>query len=264
MSSIFQLQIQIGGRSAQFFLTSCSFPVRLCPLLLANAYIQSLFINDLTDTFLKTNLMRFWHKNFSNLNARIYNLYLTRVENIPIDSNLINPSVFERLQQINIWGFVSSVSNDLIESIATLKYISFSSMYFRKLVHHAGIDWIRGRVNVDLESATEIKQNIGKSVFVTLTCQADMQEEPLKRIFPDEDFCLYTGYPFRQLVFLMQICDNEKLINMIKKLNPELGCTYLWINHHASILENNSNFVYEGRQNLHMITESESYKHMGR
>lgn len=267
VTSIFQLQIA-KIKTSRVFLTSCSFPQTLCPLVFTNAYIQQFYIRDLVNSFLKTNTINFGrNSSFATLNSRILLVNLNRVENIPLDSSFINPFVFEKLREINVYGYVSSVSRDLFDSIIPLKHINFKSVYFRKLVHQTGIDWIQGSnraVNVDLDNELNVRENINKSVYVTLTCEARLQEEPIKRIFPDEDFCIYVKYPFRQLVFLMQYCENSNLINMIKKLNPDLGCTYVWINRHARHLEKKIDFKNIEKLNLRMITESNLFKNMNR
>lgn len=246
---------------------SCSFSQKLCPLVFANTHIDSLNINDLVDTFYKTNILRFTNNTFDTLNSYIEELHLTKVENIPLDLNFINPSVFRNLSRIYVWGYVSSVSTDFFESLESLSQINFKSTHFRKLIHRKGIEWIRAtnrRLNLNVHNETDFMRNFDKSRFLTLSCENDLQEEPIAHVFPDADFCIYRHYPFRQLVFLLQYCTQKDLLNKIKKLNPRLTCTYLWINRYLHLVKNRYRKDSIPMLNFLMLIESDSYKSMNR
>lgn len=270
VASVFQLQISLAYKASRLFMTSCSFPHKLCPLVFANSYFQMLSVNDLTDTFLKTNVLRFWNNTFPELNAIIYYVNLPRVENIPLDLYLFNPSVFRKCLSISVYGYVRSVSEDLFDSLESLIDINFKSIYFRKLIHRNGIGWIRSsnrHININLTNTSdnlEVMKLLDQSKFVRLTFQEGFQEEPIRRIFPDADFCIYTDYPFSQLIFTHQYCEKRNLLKKMNRLNSDYGCTYLWINRYASLILNRSSNDEIETLNIQLLINSKSFKSMNK
>jgi len=85
------------------------YKIPLCPLVFKSGYIIDLTINKLTNTFYKKRLFEISNETFDSLNSTILQLYLEKVENIDIDSKMLNPSVFSSLTMIKIAGFVNSI-----------------------------------------------------------------------------------------------------------------------------------------------------------
>ena len=85
----------------------------------------------------------------------------------------------------------------------------------------------------------------------------------MSRVFPDEDFCIYKDYPFKQLVFTLQYChscDKNDLLKYLKILNPSYSCTYLWITQYYHLFK----FIYTknnlSMNHLFLLLNSDSYK----
>ena len=233
MMSIFQMKL---NKHKEFALVESEYETNLCPLVFENAEIYHFYLIGLVDSFYKKNVLTFTNDVFTSLNSSIYALELNKVENIHLDLNLLNPSVFYQLNEIFIYGSLKSIDKSLFTTFPYLKIIHFHSPYFRKLIHESGmIDWIheinknQSKIDVgNLSQIYEIDKNEIIIKFVAIECSSETQEEPLFKVFPDEDFCIYKDFPFDQLVVLIQFCDTNELIELTK--TDEFTCTYLWLN----------------------------------
>ena len=211
------------------------YSIDLCPLVFKNAYIGIVAFIGLADTFYKRNTFKFTTDMFSDLNSSIYLLELPKVENIKLDLTILNPSVFSRLHRINILESIKSIDKSIFSMLASLKEISISPMYFRKLIHENGIDWIKeiniNQTKIDVRNKSEVYKidefEISiKGIFID--CNNFTLEEPLFKVLPDKDFCIYRDFPFDQLIMLIQYCDD--LFQTINIKTEEFTCTYLWLN----------------------------------
>ena len=209
--------------------------VDLCPLIFKNANIAILSFLGLADTFYKKNLLKFTNDVFSDLNSSIKILELDKVESIKLDLTFLHPSIYSRLRRINIYGPIKSIDKNIFAMIPQLDNIYFDSIYFRKMIHENGIDWLKEMnknvTKVDLKNISEANEIIKHRVIIRgiyIYCNdASSISEPLFQVLPEEDFCLYKDFPFERLVILLQVCDNKFLNEMIK--TEEFTCTYWWL-----------------------------------
>lgn len=71
----------------------------LCPLLFKYSRISFLDINGIVNTFYKRNVLSFTNDTLKkNIYSEIYNLKITKSENIELDATLLNPIVFKDLE----------------------------------------------------------------------------------------------------------------------------------------------------------------------
>jgi hypothetical protein len=126
------------------------FKTTLCPLVFNNSHIVHLYISSLTDTFYKRNILTIENRTFSGLKSYMINTAI-KGENINIDSNLLNPSVFKALRTIRLIGPVNMIDGNSLNALNYLVSISFIKEYYRDMIHKNGIKWIR-----DLNSQLQV------------------------------------------------------------------------------------------------------------
>jgi len=256
INSIFQIKQYDGIIS--FLLINCEFKEKVCPLVFNNSVISSLIINNLANTFFKKNLLQFDNSLFNRVNSHIDALILDNVQNIDLDTNLLNPSVFKSIISLTVYGDVNSVKNYLFDQYLNLFRIGFQIAHVRKMFHKNGIQWIK-TINYNLHVNLSNPDHLDKSFKITFGC-GENNDERISKVFPDEDFCVYKDFPFNQLVFIFQFCLFSVEIKENKLMNSKLTCTYLWLTQYSNIflqyLANDSNYY----KSILMIVESDSYK----
>ena len=214
---------------SEFVLFDSQFKTTLCPLVFMNSNISSLEIIGLADTFYKRNILAFENRTFHNLNSTIKQLYLIRIENINIDSNLLNPSVFQNLETISFIGSVNKIDGNSFNGLKLLYLIEFDKIYYRDMIHKNGIKWIHDLnhdLDVNLSNFNEIENKFLRTKSIQISSNKKIFiEKRMSKVFPDKDFCLYKDFPFNQLVFLMEYEYEEALTN----LSSYYTCTYLWL-----------------------------------
>lgn len=154
--SIFQIKMNTSNESEHkhVVIDSSQFPNSLCPLIFKNANIRTIFVFGLVDSFYKRNVLKFTDDvDFQDLNSTIVYLNLENVENINLDSKLLNRFVFSQLYEIHTRGAINQIDKSIFTSFLKLKYILFEPAYFRKFIHKNGIDWIKETETLDLISA---------------------------------------------------------------------------------------------------------------
>ena len=127
-----------------------------------------------------------------------------------------------------------------------MKKIEFETPQFRSLIHQHGIEWIKKinrDLNVDLSNLSQVFEcYINKcAVIITFSCSTYIMDLPMYEVFPDEDFCIYTNYPFNQMVFFIQSILYQKEYDTC---NPKLSCTFLWLIQYYNEVEYYKNQVF--------------------
>lgn len=202
------------------------YPTKICPLLFNKNSILSIDFNSVINTFYKVNVLKFYRLENSSIKSMIQKLSIYDMEKIDIDSSLLNDRVFENIKSLTIGGEVISIELGLFKSFKSLTSIFFQAHYIRRLFHR-GIDWIQDLncdLSVDLTTANKSLNLSDK--YITLNLVINMKSKNYNpvllvtssELFPNEDFCLYENFPFRQLVILF-----------FTKLNINNSCTYKWL-----------------------------------
>ena len=138
--SLFQIRVIAGKRIS---LVNNEYQIDLCPLVFKNAEIQIMVLEGLVDSFYKRNSLKFTSEVFNDLNSTINDLHLNKVENIKLDLKILHPSVFTKLRRVYVYGPIKSIDKNLFAMLPYLSNFYFPSMYFRKMIHENGIDWIK-------------------------------------------------------------------------------------------------------------------------
>lgn len=210
----------------------------------------------MSDYFYKHNTISFHssEQNFSNLNSVVREAYFYRCENLALDSKLLNADVFKSVESIFTNEAVKLIGDDVFGRLKSLTYFHIRAMYFRKLVHKQGIEWVKSKnrdLNVNFSYPYDIEAYQGKALTVTIKF---FWGEFFSDVFPDADFCLYKDFPFNQLVFFVFFINNPKEVLYRFKLKPT--CTSKWLTRHYknifSLLNN------EGKACANIIQQIES------
>ena len=217
------------------FLGSCQFKWPLCPLVFNDSNAQRLYLVNMAETFYKHNILTFTNDTFDYFKSSIKYLQLTKVEGININTRLLNPSVFQSLIHLNVFGSVNSIDIELFPRLSNLRNIAIQAAHFRKTMHNTGIGWIKN-INTHLDinlsdiNITSLAEQLNINYFdiklIYVLYERYLIDEPLSDVFPDEDFCLYWDFPFQQLVVLMQLCSSDLIEQLI---DSNFTCTFLWI-----------------------------------
>ena len=228
MVNILQLKVN------KLKLERVSFRTPICPLALNNSFISSLLLVGLINTFYKVNTLKFIATNVS-FNIYIESIELQDAEKVTIDKEFLNREVFKNLENIHFNGELKEIQANLFspQNFPSLRYIDIHFQFFRLLVHRQGIDWIQAINNdvyIDLNNISNLSVSDKKKTFkIFLMHNSEIetidlfQHSDVNFYFPDEDFCLYSKFPFHQLVFISIIRTGNFFV-----LN-NCSCTLAWV-----------------------------------
>ena len=208
-NSIFQ------SPSSQIVLRNMENNENICPLVFLNSKIDYFFLMKMSDTFYKRNILSFSNDTYTNLNSDIKIFSMYNIDNVKIDTNLLNPSIFNQTRILAIIsGSLNSIDGAVFKHLKRLSRIDIHPNIFRKINHKQGINWIKQMnfdVNVNLSNISDSKR--------TPMEIAVLSSNFMTRALPDTDFCIYVDFPFNQLV----VIDYDNFEN-------DLTCTFLWLN----------------------------------
>jgi len=92
-------QLSQANQVTTFYLEYCEFKTPLCPLIFKSSYIYFLYISGLANTFYKKRFFEISNETFDSLDSNIQVLNLDKLENIDIDSKILNALVFGSLKE---------------------------------------------------------------------------------------------------------------------------------------------------------------------
>ena len=229
ISSLFQIQ----RLDAKTWITMfhSEFKTTLCPLLFKNSDIKNVYFIGLVDSYYKRNILTIENRTFDDLNSTILNLCIMKAEKINIDSNLLNPSVFQHLIYIYLSGSFNNIDGNSLNLLKELNEICIAKKNFRDIIHKNGIKWIRdlnAHLDVNLSNFEELKKDYHQRREIQIGVFNSKTEIRSSKLFPDEDFCLYKEFPFNQLVILMEYAYDHKIFALLDS-NRHYTCSYLWL-----------------------------------
>lgn len=182
-------------------------------------------------------------------------IQLFRTDSIELTSTFLNPSVFENSKMILIHDSIKSIDRDLFRKLKKINFFQIDAYYFRKLLHKHGIGWIHSinsKLNVNLSDTRDVKR-YRKNVFQIVV--KFFWSTLISDVFPDEDFCLYSNFPFHQLVVVSHHIWNYYTFK--KSYNYNLTCTFRWLAQYYPILWNLVSGEVMIYMNVTMTAESE-------
>lgn len=225
MSSIFQ----VLSKHSSFVFKKCTFKHRVCPLVFTNFTASGLTIENFIDTIYKRNILTFTNisDSITEINSMIVELRMDNFEIRQLDSRLLNRLAFKNINCLYLYGKLNSILTGLFRSFTQLRRIVLYDSIIRQFFHN-GIDWmfdLNFDLNIDVRNATQMKK-VFQMRFIRITFTHVIQvgrkfsDDTITslNLFPNEDFCLYTRFPFNQLIVLF--FDNQY---------EDRTCTYIWI-----------------------------------
>ena len=232
ISSLFQIQRLNSNNNLILFYSE--FKTTICPLVFKNSNLSSFYTTGLADTFYKRNILAIENRTFDDLNSIIFELRIIKAEKINIDSNLLNPSVFQNLSIIYLSGSFNKIEGHSLNALIKLKQILIVKKYYRDIIHKNGIKWIRdlnAHLDVNIGNFEELETYYNNSILIRVGCFDSNTEIRSSKLFPDEDFCLYKDFPFNQLVILMENVYDYQIFTALlgSKTKRQYSCTYLWL-----------------------------------
>ena len=223
---------------------NCEYKTPICPLIILKLKTNILRFIGIQNTYYKSNYPRFlpFPKSFLNLSYYLYKpdeLDLINMQNIELNSKILNRFIFNKIYMLRLFGDIVSIEPGLFKTFKNLIWIQIDILSTRKLMHR-GIDWmldLNSEIQVDLTdnnitflNASTINHCVEIDIY-----QAYEQGVITSRYFnsydtfPDEDFCLYLKFPFEQLI---------SMIFFSAAINPDdCSCTYLWISNYNRIVD---------------------------
>lgn len=264
--SIFQLSWLMLKDKSTIHLFLNEYKSDLCPLVFRNVYVDNLFIYG-DNSFYSRRILRFSNTEASfypPLKSRIF-FVTTNIDNIEIDLAFLNPSVFEKIEALDIRGKVKSIEPMLFDSLKNVFLVSLLTEYLKALMHNKqGIEWIRSinrDLNVNLTDMKQIKEHFFDIKRLYFDCNNPAITPHVSDVFPDEDFCLYRDFPFNQLVFLVQTCPKASEFDYFRK---GLSCTYLWLIQYYRVYYLILNEKFAFKSHVKFLVNSEEFKSMSK
>lgn len=205
----------------------------ICPLVFNDSNINDMYIDNMINTFYKTNLLRFTNTSVGKMTLeKMKEVNFEHFVNIDVDSSLLSPLVFEKIRILILNGEVSSIRTGLLKSFKSLSQVNLRFYCARRLFHR-GIAWIHdlnAGIHVNVSNKTQMQFSFRYFRYATITLTKTSvftevyypnSENQIAFVFPDEDFCLYRDFPFEQLIVLS--FDQDFNVTL------EYTCTYLWL-----------------------------------
>ena len=208
---------------------SVKFPKEICPLVFNNSNINTIYIENIEKTFVRTNL--FILKNvssnsFTELNKPFYKPLIKTLEaamyNVDLNERFLNVFFFKNIVTFHLSGFINGVEDGLFKSFQNLKSIVIKTNNIRYFLHqnYKFIDDLNLFVKVNLNNHTEF--NFFKNLSLGLNLGHEFYYLPtIIYDFPDQDICIFKNFPHNRLVY--------PILTMAYEKTEPCSCTTIWI-----------------------------------
>jgi hypothetical protein len=149
----------------------------ICPFVFANAKLEQLSLGFQVDTFLFTSLFRFQQTNntkFFSINSTIQTLSITKSYNYKLDTGLLHPLVFERINFVQFFGQINFIQTDLFKYFKHLNTYIFKFNSLGNFYHQFGIEWMN---------------------YVAVNSTIFIKSQYINYTYPDRDICIFAQFP---------------------------------------------------------------------
>jgi hypothetical protein len=115
----------------------------ICPFLFKNAQLTAIDLYYQVDSFLFVTLFRFQKANtsLSTINSNIGKLNVYSGYNYKLDNGLLNSLVFEKLEQLALYGTIKTIQANLFTDFGSVD-LTFNIISLGNFYHKIGIEWI--------------------------------------------------------------------------------------------------------------------------
>ena len=159
---------------------------------------------------------------------------------VKLNSRIFDRHVFNRTENFFLAIDISEIPKGTFLPFHHLKHITISLKNWQKLMHK-GIDWIydlNSHLSVNLSDSSLIQQYAENCSLVIIHAFRSNREHlegvknsREKEVFPDEDFCIYSKFPFEQMIFIF--------FHEFLHTGMQTSCTYAWLSQYYPAFQEN-------------------------
>jgi hypothetical protein len=180
----------------EFSISESRYDGEVCPHFFKNAVVQKLTLDGQVASFLYTQLLRFTYQ-ASNTTLPSINSLVRKLNvygyNYKVDTGLLHPLVFEKVNELTFKATVGSVQTDLFKHFSQLSQVTFYLNSAGKFYHEIGIEWMKS-----LPTTGVLLEVSGEELY-----QDDhVVMQAIIYMYPDKDLCLFAGFPQNSSVYL--------------------------------------------------------------
>ena len=221
---------------------NCEYTRKICPLLIRLSQIAVLRFFGIQNTYYKSNYPRFLPVSNSSINLTYYletplELDLVNMQNIELNSDILNKFLFTHIYALRLFGDIVSVEKGLFKSFSRLRFIHLDLLSTRKLMHR-GFDWMYDfnpgfQVDFNNLSVNFPYQQMCVKIQIYSYYEQGVISTALFNsydTFPDEDFCLYSKLPLEKLILMF--------VSIFPDSLDDLSCTFILLIEYAQFLKN--------------------------
>lgn len=229
--SIFQAFNSFASRYFHFIIPKL---IPICPISFSNVRITELNVFGLINTYYKRNILTFldMSKEITNINSQISSVKLFGIK-VQLNRQIINEYVFNQTFQISLGGEFTAIEMGTFKSMKNLRILKLEAQLCRMLFQR-GIKWmldLNPNVKIDFNSVEKLDEpfytnswvmiNVIDDIYAEIRRYQKLDRHLARRVFPDEDFCVYEKFPFEHLIVVFGF---ELLKN-----GSQMTCTYAWL-----------------------------------
>ena len=186
-----------------FYAIKTKFAHPVCPLMFRGSFLNSIYIADITNSFMSKNRLRFVELSDEVMQMNFLLMLKLDVIYEGLTKEILNRNLFRQIYVLNVYGIVNEIQQDVFREFGLLKNVDLVLSNFRQLFH-LGNKWmtsLNSRVHVNLSNRSEVKLKIAK--FMRLRLRYEKKYVSFDRVYeyPDEDLCLFREFPHQQLVY---------------------------------------------------------------
>lgn len=194
----------------------------VCPFLFKDTYLDTIYFTAISNSLINYNLLNIIELNITrlDLNASIKTLILEQ-QYSELTFNILNKNVFEKLEELKIYGYLEDIQSDLFYSFNDIESIDLQLDNF-KAFFHKGNKWMVGLnsgIKVNLSNQQQIQRFFRNKLTIRFFYKQNKSFINEIYEYPDKDFCLFKHFPHDRMVV--------PLILPGKKI--QCSCTLIWL-----------------------------------
>ncbi|CAF0975266.1 unnamed protein product [Brachionus calyciflorus] len=218
------------------------FPFPVCPFLfftmLRNFYLSKMTPNNSLQ-FKKIN-------NLTNPDYKYVSKIIIEKSNIRLDSNLLNPTIFNEISQLEIRdSFVETIEDDLFTDNSDLNTFYIDNFSF---LTKNNLNWMTNlslkKSFNEFDNCYQMIYDLSRYNYRVKRLYLILNESLNNYDYPEKDFCLFGNFPHKNLVF--------PIIHTKRPLN--CSCTVIWLLLNWKILDQ-FNYFKEVQMNTSSVSK---------
>ena len=176
------------------------YPKFLCPTIFKTSKLETLRLNDISNSLLKRNLINILE--YANDTRRMHlnsiNHLELSVEYVALDSQILSRFLFEDLIRLRISGTLTSIAPRLFEHFSYLRFLELKIENLSAFFHQNN-SWMTF-LNTGVFYDDNYKVNREKSFLLSIESSKRYTSFNTIYTYPDVDFCLFAHFPHEHIV----------------------------------------------------------------